>query len=96
LPPCFVEHVQGHGALEAAVDVMPGLPVPALSDGSRSEFGLVEVIVTDHDDLLVMCEHGGDLQVMHDAPGIVGTGGIARSAHWCLGRSSSSSHRASP
>ncbi|BAF12194.1 Os03g0391300 [Oryza sativa Japonica Group] len=38
-----VEHVPGRGALDAAVDVVPWLPRPALGDGRAGEVGLVEV-----------------------------------------------------
>ncbi|CAL4895470.1 unnamed protein product [Urochloa decumbens] len=120
-----VEHVPRHGALEAAVDVVPGLPRPALGDRRRREVWLVEVVVVraaqrpeqrvarrvvaavaqvepaheahdpappaallsarhavvDDDDLLVVGEHGGDLEVLHDAPGVVGVSRAQDAVH---------------
>uniref|UniRef100_J3M4E0 Uncharacterized protein n=1 Tax=Oryza brachyantha TaxID=4533 RepID=J3M4E0_ORYBR len=114
-----VEHVPRHGALEAAVDVVPRLPRAALRQRRRREVWLVEVVVVrraqrpeqrvarrvvpavaevepadeahdpappslarhvvvDDDDLLVVREHGRDLQVLHDAAGVVG---VARAQH---------------
>ncbi|BAH92966.1 Os05g0171050 [Oryza sativa Japonica Group] len=121
-----VEHVPRHGALEAAVDVVPRLARPALGHRRRREVRLVEVVVVrrpqrpeqrverrvvppvaevqpadeahhppppaaiaaavarrrhvvvDDDDLLVVREHGGDLQVLHDAAGVVR---VARAQH---------------
>uniref|UniRef100_A0A452Y491 Uncharacterized protein n=1 Tax=Aegilops tauschii subsp. strangulata TaxID=200361 RepID=A0A452Y491_AEGTS len=119
-----VEHVPRHGALEAAVDVVPRLPRPALGDRRRREVGLVEVVVVGavqrpeqgverrvvatvaevkpaheaedppapaaaalghvvvHDDgLLVVREHGGDLQVLDEAAGVVGVPGAEHAVH---------------
>jgi len=116
-----------------------GSPGPTLGDGSRSEVGLVEVVVVhrvqrpeqrvewrvvaavakvepahEADDPLlplgrhrrrhvVVRKHGGDLQVLHDAPGVVGVPGAHHAANVgalevvrCPGSSSSSPHRASP